>query len=275
LTIRIVVDERERNSRVPELLKSMGVFVDYKQLLVGDYIVSSETIIERKTINDLISSVFDGRLFIQCSDLINHYAKPIIIVEGNLTDLDTREDFQSDSKLIVDKLRVAYETLIKIALDFRIPVLYTNSIFYTAELLVLLTSNQFRSKDSGPLLKKIKKSNPFFLQQLYVLTSLPGVGTKVATRLLDKFQSPRNVLNASIAELARIPGIGNIRAEKIRKILDSPISTETAAFTQKKLVIDSIDEEHDVHGKIAGDNNDNDNDNDNDNNNSNDLPGPQ
>ncbi|WP_230207474.1 ERCC4 domain-containing protein [Candidatus Nitrosocosmicus agrestis] len=275
MTIRIVVDERERNSRVPELLKSMGVFVDYKQLLVGDYIVSSETIIERKTINDLISSVFDGRLFIQCSDLINHYAKPIIIVEGNLTDLDTREDFQSDSKLIVDKLRVAYETLIKIALDFRIPVLYTNSIFYTAELLVLLTSNQFRSKDSGPLLKKIKKSNPFFLQQLYVLTSLPGVGTKVATRLLDKFQSPRNVLNASIAELARIPGIGNIRAEKIRKILDSPISTETAAFTQKKLVIDSIDEEHDVHGKIAGDNNDNDNDNDNDNNNSNDLPGPQ
>ncbi|HET6589221.1 MAG: ERCC4 domain-containing protein [Candidatus Nitrosocosmicus sp.] len=271
MTIRIVVDERERNSRVPELLKSMGVFVDYKQLLVGDYIVSSETIIERKTINDLISSVFDGRLFIQCSDLINHYAKPIIIVEGNLTDLDTREDFQSDSKLIVDKLRVAYETLIKIALDFRIPVLYTNSIFYTAELLVLLTSNQFRSKDSGPLLKKIKKSNPFFLQQLYVLTSLPGVGTKVATRLLDKFQSPRNVLNASIAELARIPGIGNIRAEKIRKILDSPISTETAAFTQKKLVIDSIDEEHDVHGKIAGDNNDNDNDN----NNSSDLPGPQ
>jgi DNA excision repair protein ERCC-4 len=259
LTIRIVVDERERNSRVPDLLKSMGVFVDYKQLLVGDYIVSAETIIERKTINDLISSVFDGRLFIQCSDLINHYSKPLIIVEGNLTDLDTREDFQSDSKLIVDKLRVAYETLIKIALDFRIPILYTNSVFYTAELLVLLTSNQFKSKDSGPLLKKIKKSNPFFLQQLYVLTSLPGVGTKVATRLLDKFQSPRNVLNASIAELARVPGVGNMRAEKIRKILDSSISTETTVYTQKKLVIDSIDEENGITRKIASNNNNNNN----------------
>lgn len=257
MTIRIVVDERERNSRVPDLLKSMGVFVDYKQLLVGDYIVSSETIIERKTIHDLISSVFDGRLFIQCSDLINHYSKPIIIIEGNLTDLDTREDIQSDSKLIVDKLRVAYETLIKIALDFRIPVLYTNSIFYTAELLVLLTSNQFRSKDNGPLLKKIKKSNPFFLQQLYVLTSLPGVGTKVATRLLDKFQSPRNVLNASIAELARVPGIGNMRAEKIRKILDSSISTETTAYTQKKLMIDSIEEKTGITEKISNDNNNN------------------
>ena len=33
-----------------------------------------------------------------------------------------------DSKLIVDKIRVAYDTLIKIALDFRIPILYTPSI---------------------------------------------------------------------------------------------------------------------------------------------------
>lgn len=250
MAIRIVVDERERNSRVPELLKLMGVFVDYKQLLVGDYIVSSETIIERKTINDLISSVYDGRLFIQCSDLITHYTKPIIIIEGNLTDLDTREDLQSDSKLIVDKLRVAYETLIKIALDFRIPVLYTNSVFYTAELLIMLALNQFKSKDSGPLLKKIKKSNPFVLQQLYVLTSLPGVGTKVATRLLEKFQSPKKVLNASIAELARIPGIGNMRAEKIRKILDTTVSAETTIYTQKKLIMESTDEENDIPNKL-------------------------
>ena len=64
MTIRIVVDEREKNSQVPDLLRMMGVFVDYEQLAVGDYIVSSETIIERKTIHDLINSVYDGRLFI-------------------------------------------------------------------------------------------------------------------------------------------------------------------------------------------------------------------
>jgi len=242
LAIRIVADEREKNSRVPNLLKLSGVFVDYKQLVVGDYIVSSETVIERKTIYDLINSVYDGRIFIQCSNLINHYAKPLIIIEGNLTDLDTREHFENDSKLIIDKIRVAYETLIKVALDFRIPILYTNSVFYTAELLVLLASNQFRSKNDGPLLKKIKKSNPFLLQQLYVLTSLPGIGSKLATRLLDKFHSPVNVLNASIAELARVPGLGNMRAEKIRKILDTPVSKEVDIYTQKKLMIENPDE---------------------------------
>jgi len=228
LAIRIVADEREKNSRVPNLLKLSGVFVDYKQLAVGDYIVSSETVIERKTIYDLINSVYDGRIFIQCSDLINYYAKPLIIIEGNLTDLDTREHFENDSKLIIDKIRVAYETLIKVALDFRIPILYTNSVFYTAELLVLLASNQFRSKNDGPLLKKIKKSNPFLLQQLYVLTSLPGIGSKLATRLL--------------AELARVPGLGNMRAEKIRKILDTPVPKVVDIYTQKKLMIDNTDE---------------------------------
>ena len=81
MAIRIVADEREKNSRVPNLLKLSGVFVDYKQLAVGDYIVSSETVIERKTIYDLINSVYDGRIFIQCSDLINYYAKPLIIIE--------------------------------------------------------------------------------------------------------------------------------------------------------------------------------------------------
>jgi DNA excision repair protein ERCC-4 len=241
LTIRIVVDEREKNSQIPNLLKIMGVFVDYEQLKVGDYIVSSETVIERKTIHDLINSIYDGRLFIQCSDLINHYSKPFIIIEGNITDLDNREKMDFDSKLIVDKIRIAYDTLIKIALDFRIPILYTPSIYYTAELLIHLASNSLKNKDDGPLLKKIKKSNPFYIQQLYVLTSLPGIGPKLATRLLDKFHSPNNVLNASIAELARVPGLGNMRAEKIRRLLDTSVSHDLVNNSQTRLIVNSSD----------------------------------
>ncbi len=246
MTIRIVVDEREKNSQVPDLLRMMGVFVDYEQLAVGDYIVSSETIVERKTIHDLINSVYDGRLFIQCSDLINHYSKPFIIIEGNITDLDKREKMDLDSKVIVDKIQVAYDTLIKIALEFRIPILYTPSIYYTAELLIHLASNPSKNKNDGPLLKKIKKSNPFYIQQLYVLTSLPGIGTKLATRLLDKFHSPKNVLNASIAELARVPGLGNMRAEKIRKILDtSYISNDLVTNSQTRLIVNTNDNDND------------------------------
>ncbi len=243
MTIRIVADEREKNSQVPNLLKTMGIFVDYKQLPIGDYIVSSETIIERKTIYDLINSVYDGRLFVQCSDLINHYSKPLIIIEGNITDLNNAEETDLNSKLIVDKIRVAYDTLIKIALDFRIPILYTPSIYYTAELLISLASNRTKGRNDGPLLKKIKKSNPFYIQQLYVLTSLPGIGTKLATRLLEKFHSPKNVLNASMAELARVPGLGNMRAEKIRRILDTYVSNDNVNNTQTRLIDNTKDDD--------------------------------
>ncbi|MGI0039859.1 MAG: ERCC4 domain-containing protein, partial [Nitrososphaera sp.] len=72
---RIVVDEREKNSGIPELLKNAGAVIDFAQLKVGDYIVSPETAVERKTVRDLVSSIYDGRLFLQCSDLVKHYQK--------------------------------------------------------------------------------------------------------------------------------------------------------------------------------------------------------
>ncbi|HEY7080251.1 MAG TPA: ERCC4 domain-containing protein, partial [Nitrososphaeraceae archaeon] len=77
MLIRIVVDERERNSKIPTLLFDAGVEVDFAQLKVGDYITSASTAIERKTIKDLICSIYDGRLFLQCSDLNQYYSKPV------------------------------------------------------------------------------------------------------------------------------------------------------------------------------------------------------
>ena len=71
--LRLVVDEREKKSRIPDLLKAVGINVEVKTLPVGDYIVAPETIVERKTISDLISSIFDGRLFDQCNRLKDNY----------------------------------------------------------------------------------------------------------------------------------------------------------------------------------------------------------
>ena len=53
--LRIIIDERERKSGIPKLLKNIGVNVEIKTLPIGDYIVSHETVVERKSINDLIS----------------------------------------------------------------------------------------------------------------------------------------------------------------------------------------------------------------------------
>jgi len=60
-----------------------------------------------------------------------------------------------------------------------------------------------------------------------VLSSVPGVGDKLAARMLEKFKTPQRALNASAAELATIPGFGLARAQRLRKILDSAAKADS------------------------------------------------
>jgi DNA excision repair protein ERCC-4 len=221
---RIVVDERERNSGIPELLRNAGAVIDFAQLKVGDYVVSPETAVERKTVRDLVSSIYDGRLFVQCSDLVKHYQKPLLVLQGNIADLlEIPEDIEDkEVKKLSERMPLAYDALATVATEFRIPIIHTPSPDQTAQLLVILVNKALRDgKATGPLLRKIKKENPVYLQQLSVLSSVPGVGDKLAARMLEKFQTPKRALNASAAELATIRGFGLARAVQVRKVLDS------------------------------------------------------
>jgi DNA excision repair protein ERCC-4 len=227
LPVRVVADERERNSRIPELVKEAGASVDYAQLPVGDYIVSPEEVVERKTVRDLISSIYDGRLYIQCAQLVKHFQKPVIVIQGDISELDTiPEDVEPDkARRLAERAPLAYEAICAIIMEFRIPVVHTPSAEFTANLLLTLAKRSLKEgKASGPLLRKIKKENPIYIQQLSVLSSVPGIGDKLAARMLQKFQTPSRALNASAAELATVAGFGLARAERVRRILDSPNS---------------------------------------------------
>ena len=207
--LRIIVDERERKSGIPDLLKSVGLNLEIKTLPVGDYIVAPETIIERKSIRDLMSSVFDGRLFDQCSRLKDHFQHPIVLMEGNVDEIEE----------ITENPLIFYGAISTVVLDFKIPVIPTPSAAHTAKLLVSMCSK--KNVSSGPYLKKIKKSPNLEKQQLSILCSMPGIGEKFATRMLEKFGTPLKVLTATSAELAKVEGLGETRAKKIKKILES------------------------------------------------------
>ncbi len=220
----MVIDERENKSGIPDLLKHLGVKVEMKNLPVGDYIVAPETVVERKSIYDFISSVFDGRLFDQCNRLKEHFEHPVIILEGNVDEIEN----------ITENPLVFYGAASSVALDFKIPVIPTPNASHTAKLLISMCARQENMK--GPFIKKIRKSGDLQKQQLSILSSLPGVGEKLASRMLEKFGSPTNSLNASISELAKIKGMGESRAEKIRKILDA--GTKDAKKSNQKTLHD-------------------------------------
>jgi len=220
--LRIVVDEREKKSGIPDLLKGTGINLEIKTLPVGDYIVAPETIVERKTVSDLVSSIFDGRLFDQCHRLKEHYQFPILIIEGDIDEIEE----------LTENPLVFYGAISSIAIDFKIPVIPTPNATHTSKLLISMCSRKDASK--GPFIKKIRKSNDLQKQQLSMLCSLPGVGEKTAIRMLEKFGTPLSVLSSSTTELSKISGLGEARAKNIKKVLQAQ-SKHLKKINQKTL----------------------------------------
>ena len=174
---------------------------------VGDYIVAPETVVERKTISDLISSIFDGRLFDQCNRLKENYQFPILLIEGDIDEIEK----------LTENPFVFYGAISSIVIDFKIPVIPTPNASHTSKLLISMCSR--KDIASGPFIKKIRKSSNLQKQQLSMLCSLPGVGEKTAVRMLEKFGTPLKVLSSSVTELSKVSGLGEARAKNIKKIL--------------------------------------------------------
>lgn len=78
---KVIVDLRELRSALPNMLHGSVFALDARMLEVGDYILSSEICIERKSIPDLVDSLKTGRLFKQCTMMMRHYKRPIVLIE--------------------------------------------------------------------------------------------------------------------------------------------------------------------------------------------------
>lgn len=78
---RVIVDLREFRSSLPSLLHASGLQVIPATLTVGDYILTPDMCVERKSIPDLVSSFNSGRLYTQCELMSVHYKQPILLIE--------------------------------------------------------------------------------------------------------------------------------------------------------------------------------------------------
>ncbi|KAJ7476719.1 hypothetical protein FB451DRAFT_1338857 [Mycena latifolia] len=78
---QIIVDMREFRSTLPSLLHASNVLVIPATLTVGDYILTPDICVERKSLPDLISSFNSGRLYTQCELMSVHYKHPILLIE--------------------------------------------------------------------------------------------------------------------------------------------------------------------------------------------------
>jgi ERCC4-type nuclease len=78
----ITADVHERSSGVPELLEALGAHVEVRALTRGDYILGPETVVERKTVNDLHLSIAAGRFWYQMRKIRAAGRWPYLVIEG-------------------------------------------------------------------------------------------------------------------------------------------------------------------------------------------------
>ncbi|CAN0312752.1 unnamed protein product [Lampetra fluviatilis] len=77
----VIVDMREFRSELPALLHRRGLRVDPVTIAVGDYLLTPQLCVERKSVGDLVASLGNGRLYAQCTAMCRHYRRPALLIE--------------------------------------------------------------------------------------------------------------------------------------------------------------------------------------------------
>jgi len=212
--MKIIADVHEKNSMVIPEVVELGVEVEIKKLQVADYIISNDIAIERKTMNDFLSSMMSKRIVNQLINLKNNYKKPLIIIETS----ENHEFYTSDAHPNLNKNAIKGMILSTI-FEFGIPIILTKDYKETAEFIALLAKRQEKGKQEISLKTK-KHAFTIQEQQQLILESFPGVGPKKAKEILKQFKTLKNFANASIEELKKIPKLGK-KADFIKLILDA------------------------------------------------------
>eukprot|EP00037_Helgoeca_nana_P030003 m.366387 g.366387 ORF g.366387 m.366387 type:complete len:942 (-) comp28094_c0_seq2:1702-4527(-) len=78
---KVIVDMREFRSSLPSLVHARGMDIVPITLEVGDYVLSPEICVERKSIPDLIGSLNSGRLYTQALAMTRYYNNAVLLIE--------------------------------------------------------------------------------------------------------------------------------------------------------------------------------------------------
>eukprot|EP00899_Mesostigma_viride_P022051 jgi/Mesvir1/302/Mv13626-RA.1 len=136
----IVVDMREFMSSLPAILNQQRIQVVPVTLEVGDYVLTPDICVERKSLSDLYSSFKSGRLYTQAEAMCKHYRTPVLLIEFSG---DRSFALQSAADLTEDINSQALSSkLALLALHFpRLRLVWSRSQHATAEIFLSLKEN--------------------------------------------------------------------------------------------------------------------------------------
>lgn len=196
---KIIIDYREKNSLVASELVSLGYEIEFKELKVADYLIR-DIAIERKTVNDFISSMINKRLIRQLEE-IQQYEKRLIILEGiEEQELYSDEDYTLNGEGVNPNAIRGF--ILSILIKYQVPIVFSKNATDTAKYIHVLA----KKKETEMSIRAIKKSLSKEEQMQFILEGFPGIGPKTARKLLEEFKSLKNIFNAPKEEIEKIAG---------------------------------------------------------------------
>ena len=178
---------------------------------VGDYLIGNSIIVERKEINDFISSI-QQRLWEQANDLEkaignenNSIDTALVLIHGSITNLN-RHNMEPR------KIEAYYGAQARLIASYGVSV----ATFREASQAMKLMK---RLHDKGG--DEINKKKPHLTKRSFrdnrvnVLYGIDGIGYETALSLLEEFPSVSHVATASVNQLQNVDGVGPKTAESI------------------------------------------------------------
>lgn len=193
---KIVIDYREKNSLIPSELKNLGLEIELKELKVADYIVQGVAI-ERKTVSDFISSMKNHRLLKQLEEL-QQYKDKLLVVEG----IEEQDLYTDSGETIGMHPNSVRGFLLSILLKYKIPIIFTKDYQDTAKFFSVLSRRKPREIPLNVNKKNLSKKE----RVQFIIEGFPGIGPKTAIKLLKKFRTIKNIVNAPESELREVIG---------------------------------------------------------------------
>ena len=205
---KIIIDYREKNCLIASELVSMGFVIEFRELKVADYLVK-DTAIERKTINDFISSMINKRLLKQLEEL-QQYKNKLLIIEG----IEEQELYTDSREWTGMNPNAIRGFLLSILLKYKVPIIFTKNYKDSAKFIAILSKKQEKELPLNVTKKNLNKKE----RLQFILESFPGIGPKTAKKLLKKFKTLRSIFNASEEELKEVLGK---KAESFKELIYS------------------------------------------------------
>ncbi|KAM9305957.1 DNA repair endonuclease XPF [Gastrophryne carolinensis] len=230
----IIVDMREFRSELPSLIHRRGIDIEPVTLEVGDYILTPDICVERKSISDLIGSLNNGRLFTQCVSMCRYYKRPILLIE-----FDPNKPFSLTSRSSIHQEISVNDISSKITLltlHFpRLRILWCPSPYATAELFEELKQNR-PQPDAATAMgitadsETISESDKYNPGPQDFLLKMPGVNAKNCRAIMNHVKNIAELTTLSQEKLTEI--LGN--ANTAKQLYDFIHTSYTEAVSQGK-----------------------------------------